>query len=194
MNISAQGLRGLRLAAAFSLLAAILACGGGDADDSPPPVPSVAPVVAPSPTSPTAPTAPTAPAAATSLVNLTSGFLPDPHTATGTAGGSLMANTMDPSCRGNVPAVPQHTLMLGSDFSNLRILVNSAGDPTLVIRGPDGVYRCNDDHNGLQPEVSGQFPQGTYQIWVGVFAGMGEPYTIGFTELSSVTTSSLPLP
>lgn len=183
-------LRGLRLVASLAVLAAILACGGGDSDDAPP-----APVApAPLPVAPAPAVAPAPPAGGTTLVNLSTGFMPDPHTTTGTAGGPLMASTLDPNCRGNVPNAPQHTLMLGTDFQSLRVMVNSQADATLVIRGPDGVYRCNDDSDGLMPEVTGAFSPGTYQVWVGVFAGTPTPYTIGFSEIPSVRATSLALP
>ncbi|MCB9596742.1 MAG: hypothetical protein H6719_28730 [Sandaracinaceae bacterium] len=187
-----QRLRGLRIAAAFGLLLAICACGGNSSsDDTPPPIPSVAP---PAP-APTPAVAPTPAPAATTLINLSSGFMPDPNTSTGTAGGTLMASTFDPHCRGNLPSAPQHTLMLGTDFRSLNVMVHSTSDTTLVIRTPDGSYRCDDDSGGsLNPKVSGSWGPGTYQIWVGVFAGTPTPYTIGFSELESVTASSLPLP
>jgi len=130
------------------------------------------------------------------MVNLRTGFMPDPHTTTGTAGGPVNAGTFDPSCVGSIPSAAQHTMMLGTDFRNLRIMVNSSADTTLVIRGPDGRFRCNDDGGGgFRPMVSGAWGPGSYQVWVGVYAnGAPTPYTIGFSELASVTASSLPLP
>ena len=145
--------------------------------------------------SPTPTPTPTPPTGGTSLVQLRPGFVPDPHTATGTAGGPMQAATLTSNgqgCRGNLPTTPQHTLMTQGNFNNLRVMVNSTVDTTLVIRAPDGTWRCNDDGEGLNPLVTGPFPQGTYQIWVGTWGGTATgPYTIGFSELSSVTPSSL---
>ncbi|MBX3270138.1 MAG: hypothetical protein KF729_07745 [Sandaracinaceae bacterium] len=189
--------RALRLAAAAALLIATCACGSSGGTDDPPPPPPPPPVapVAPAPEiAPTgAPTGMPAPGT-TSLINLSSGFLPDPHTVSGNAGGPLAASTLDPSCRGNIPNVPQHTLMLGSDFRSLSIMAHSEGDTTLVIRTPDGTYRCDDDSgDNFDPRLTGAWAPGTYQIWVGVFAGSGAPYTLGLTEFAHVTSSSLPL-
>lgn len=139
--------------------------------------------------------APTPPTGTTTAVTLSTGFMPDPSTARGQAGGALEASTLaagNPMCRGWVPATPQHTLMAQTDFSNLRIIVNAAQDTTLVVRGPDGQYRCADDDEGLNPIVQGAFAPGAYQVWVGAYqANTTMPYVIGFTELGSVTAASL---
>ena len=72
--------KGLRIAAAWMILGAIVACGGSDDDDAPP--------VAPTPTQPATPTPPPTqpatgaqPGSATPNVSLTPGFMPDPQTA-----------------------------------------------------------------------------------------------------------------
>lgn len=195
MNQQTRFNKGLRLLAAFTLLGAILACGGTD-DDSPPPTPST-PVVAPPQPVVDQPTA-VQPEAPTASLSLTPGFMPDPQTASGAnAGGTLRASTFDSGCNaGNIPTTPQHALTLTADFENLKIMVHSVSDTTLVIREPSGTYRCNDDTEGLMPAIEGAFAAGTYQIWVGRFSSVGNaaPYTIGFTELTGTTASSLPLP
>lgn len=135
---------------------------------------------------------------ATTLVQLRPGFMPDPHTMTGTAGGTIRANTFDPTCNGgNIPTAPQHTMTLADDFQNLKIMVNSSRDTTLVIRDPQGGYRCNDDgtNEGLNPAIEGAFAAGTYQVWVGTFSVGSTPrYTIGFTEITTIMSTSLALP
>lgn len=141
--------------------------------------------VAPTPTPP--------PAAATSLVNLSSGFVPDPQTARGTAGGPMDASQLsNGACRGFIPNAPQHTVMAAGPFNNLRMLVSSTTDTLLVVRGPDGAFRCNDDAEGFNPIVEGPLPAGATQVWVGTFrANESGPYVIGFSELPSVTAASL---
>ncbi|MEC7523971.1 MAG: hypothetical protein VYE22_29080 [Myxococcota bacterium] len=189
--------KGLRIAAAWMILGAIIACGGDDDDDAPPVAPTpTAPVQPPTPP-PTQPATGPQPGSATPNVSLTPGFMPDPQTAQGTAGGSTMANSFDQNCNaGRIPAQPQHNVTLTSNFNNLRVMVNSAHDTTLAIRGPDGTWRCNDDGNGtgLDPLIVGQFNAGTYAVYVGTFTGNTEGYTIGFSELNSVMPSSLPEP
>lgn len=184
--------KGLRITAAWVLLGAILACGGDDDDNAPPPV---APATPTTPTPPPQPAQPAQPAQPTTTnVSLTPGFMPDPQTARGQAGGTVQSNTLDPACSaGRVPTAPQHQLTLTQDFRNLRIMVNSQHDTTLAIRQPDGTYRCNDDgaSTPLDPLIEGAFAAGTYQVYVGTFTGNQEPYVIGFTELSSVNPDSL---
>jgi len=124
---------------------------------------------------------------------LTPGFMPDPRVARGVAGGPVPAQSMNPGCLGHVGQAPSHILQLGAPFSRLRILVSSHQDTTLVVRGPDGSFRCVDDSNGeLNPILDGPFPPGVYSIWVGHYAQGGTaPYVIGFSELPQVTTQQL---
>ncbi|MCC6872770.1 MAG: hypothetical protein IT378_00565, partial [Sandaracinaceae bacterium] len=74
-----------------------------------------------------------------------------------------------------------------------RIMVNCAQDSTLVVQGPDGAYRCNDDADGTNPIVQGPFTPGQYRVWVGSYmqGTTGTPYVIGFSELPTVSPSSL---
>ncbi|HJK95477.1 MAG TPA: hypothetical protein RMH85_00460 [Polyangiaceae bacterium LLY-WYZ-15_(1-7)] len=125
-------------------------------------------------------------------VTLTPGFTPDPHTATGTSGGATNAATLNPSCAGWVASTPDHLFVASGAFSNLRIMAKSDGDVTLVVQKPDGSYACNDDFEGMNPLVSGSFPAGTYKVWIGSYQqGTNSRYTLGFSELDSVTPSSL---
>jgi len=128
-------------------------------------------------------------------VTLAPGFMPDPNTATGTSGGSIAAQTLDPSCRGFVASTPDHILVATARFNNLRVLVNGgSADTTLVIQAFDGSYLCEDDTQGegRNPVISRPFAPGIYKIWVGSYTqGANAPYTIGFSELSSTRTASL---
>ena len=192
--------KGLRMLASWMVLGAILACGGSDDDDAPPPVSPVAPATAPAqpaqPAVPAQPAQPAMPAGPTNL-SLTPGFMPDPMTARGTAGGTVQSNSFDPNCRaGRVPSTPQHTVTLTQDFRNLRIMVNSEHDTTLVVQQPDGTYRCDDDgaSTPLDPMVEGAFAPGVYRIYVGTFTGNSERYVLGFSELNSTTPDTLGQP
>ncbi|MBX3249706.1 MAG: hypothetical protein KF901_21190 [Myxococcales bacterium] len=125
-------------------------------------------------------------------VELTSGFMPDPHVVTGTSGGSIDASTWDASCNGNVSQQPDHLFTTQSNFSTLRIIAHAQGDTTLVVQKPDGTYVCNDDAEDLNPIVEGAFGPGTYKIWVGSYEpGANLAYRLGFTELSSVTAAQV---
>jgi len=125
-------------------------------------------------------------------VTLTPGFTPDPHVVQGTSGGSVDASNVNPQCRGWVSPQPDHLFTTQQAFSNLKILVSSTSDTTLVIHKPDGTYLCNDDADGLNPAVTGLFTPGTYRIWVGSYQqGQNSAYRLGFTELSGITASQL---
>ena len=97
--------------------------------------------------------------------SLEPGFMPDPAIGTGLSGGGRATN----DC-GYVDAAnaPDHVVTLTRPFQFLRASVEAEGDVTLLITGPEGRY-CSDDANGLMPEVSGFWPAGTYQIWIGDF-------------------------
>lgn len=98
---------------------------------------------------------------------LSPGFMPDPQVGTGLSGGPRST----PDC-GWVDSAnaPDHVVRLPQAFSYLRAHVQSQGDVTLLIEGPDGRF-CSDDVNGLMPEISGYWPAGTYNVWIGDFVG-----------------------
>lgn len=102
-------------------------------------------------------------------------FSPDPMTIRGISGGSVPASnvagkTETPTgpCVGFVDEPPDHTLVLTSYFNYLRLQVESPQDTTLVIKGPGGTW-CNDDFQGKNPGIVGQWQAGTYQVWVGSY-------------------------
>ena len=130
-------------------------------------------------------------------VGLRSGFRPDPHIVAGRAGGSISASAIDSSCRGYVSQEPNHALMSQTGFRQLRLLVNSTVDTTLVVMLPNGQLICNDDgggSSGLNPVVNLSTGPGPIRIWVGTYSasGAGAAYNIGFSELGHVTTQNIP--
>ncbi|MDH5493132.1 MAG: hypothetical protein OEY14_14350, partial [Myxococcales bacterium] len=125
-------------------------------------------------------------------VTLLPGFMPDPHIVSGTSGGQTDASSKSSQCRGWISSTPDHILRVRTSFSFLRIVVASSEDTTLVVAGPSGQLRCDDDTYELNPSVEGSFAPGTYQIWVGSYRrGTNAAYQLGFSELRSVTASSL---
>ncbi len=130
------------------------------------------------------------------VVNLRSGFLPDPHVVPGQAGGPIAAQNVDGSCRGHISAQPNHVLMSQTGFRQLRIAVNAGSlDTTLVVMLPNGQVVCNDDSEGYNPLVAVSAPPGPVRVWVGTYSpGRAGPYNIGFSELSHVGPSSIPQP
>ncbi len=128
------------------------------------------------------------------------GFTPSPTVASGMAGGVQQANLLDPSCVGNVPIAPQHTVTVGAAIPLLRVLVNAgtSADTTLVVRTPSGSYICNDDSgdpgNGLNPAVDiPNAAPGEYAVYVGGYGSDDtfSSYSIGFTETPGVLGSQV---
>jgi hypothetical protein len=128
------------------------------------------------------PPPPSGPAAGATLAP---GFMPDPMMVTGTAGGMISASTFSGDCRGYVGLTPNHSFTLTAPFSTLRFTVTSnAQDTTMVVRSPTGQVFCNDDTNGLSPEIVNSFPAGVVQVYVGVYSSgtPGMPYTMDVSQ------------
>lgn len=108
-------------------------------------------------------------------ITLTPQFSPDPMTVRGLSGGPLLAKeqtgreeTVTGPCLGFVDEKPDHRLVLTSFFDYLSLQVKSNEDTTLIVRGPGGSW-CNDDYEGKNPGLVGQWLSGTYEIWVGSY-------------------------
>ncbi len=121
-------------------------------------------------------------------VDLTAGFTPDPHFVEIAAGGDVNASVLGGNCRGYVSSAPDFRVHYVSGGFPLTIYVEAEADTTLVIADPDGNWVCDDDTNGLNPEVTFGTPiNGQYDIWVGTFAaGDTPPAILYMTELGAV--------
>ncbi len=88
-------------------------------------------------------------------------------------------------CLGYGSAEPNHTLVLSKPARRLQVTVESGGDTTLLIQGPQGID-CNDNpgRNQLNAAVDySDWPEGTYRIWVGSFSrGDRLNYTLRISE------------
>ena len=117
-------------------------------------------------------------------------FSPDPLTVRGMSGGSvpgrqIAGRTETPTgpCTGFVDQTPGHTLKLKSAFEYLKLLVESPQDTTMIVQGPGGTW-CNDDFEGKNPGIVGEWLPGIYQIWVGSYEkDKYFPYTLQITEV-----------
>jgi len=123
-------------------------------------------------------------------IDLTAGFAPDPFTAEVAAGGPVDAYAAAPEtfCNGFVTEAPTFVLNYTAGAYPLTIRANSERDTTLVVQAPDGTFTCNDDFNGLNPEVTFEVPEtGAYAIWVGTYASAGDavPATLEISELGA---------
>lgn len=125
-------------------------------------------------------------------IALEAGFMPDPEQILVMASGPVdSAAAIGGRCAGFVSSAPNVVLDWDSaDEGFLRIFVESEGDTTLVINGPDGEWYCDDDgHYALNPRVDFEAASpGEYSIWVGSFyQGEGLEATINITETDLVS-------
>ena len=117
-------------------------------------------------------------------VRLDGGFLPDPHTVSVRAGGSIEVDVG--SCSygyvANAPDVDFYYTASGG--RDLYIYVEGSEDTTLLINRPDGTWTCDDDgHTGNNPLVVFQKAEGgLYDIWVGTYGDDLSDATLYITE------------
>lgn len=122
-------------------------------------------------------------------VRIGQNFSPDPMTLRGISGGSVpatqVANRKDTPtgpCVGFVDEQPDHVVELRNFFNYLRLQVQSPEDTTIVISGPGGTW-CNDDFQGKNPGVAGQWLAGTYRVWIGSYDKTNfHPYLIKISK------------
>ena len=126
-------------------------------------------------------------------VDVSPGFLPDPTVVSGTSGGSVSATSLGAGCLGFVAHTPDHFIQVGgSGFPSLRVMAKSDVDTTLVVLRPDGTFLCNDDSEGTNPMVEGNFPPGRYRVWIGSYAqGQNGSYRLGLSAQPGMTPSRL---
>lgn len=122
-------------------------------------------------------------------VSIGSNFSPNPLIVRGISGGSVPAEkvagrgeTANGPCVGFVDEQPDHTLVLKDFFKYLSLQVQSPEDTTIIVRGPGGSW-CNDDLQGKNAGIAGEWLAGTYNIWVGSFdKTKSPPYMLRITE------------
>lgn len=117
-------------------------------------------------------------------------FSPDPRTVRGMSGGSIPGRevagrreTPTGACTGYFDEEPDHTIELTSKFEYLKLQIESPEDTTLIISGPGGSW-CNDDFDGKNPGMIGEWLPGTYDVWIGSYKkDKYLPYTLTITEI-----------
>jgi hypothetical protein len=115
------------------------------------------------------------------FITLAAGFTPNPTVLAGNGGGDRPARevvntqrTPTGPCLGYVSTQPHEEVTLRDRFSNLEMRVESNLDTTLIIKGPGGVW-CNDDSQGKNPAITGEWLPGDYQVWVGAYRAQDAP-------------------
>jgi hypothetical protein len=113
------------------------------------------------------------------VLELAPGFKTDPMALTGQSGGQ----TPTKDC-GKIAAAPNYVIKLTNDFKYLRLSVQSAGQPTLLIQEPSGRRICvsADSLSGGTIESPGYWNQGTYSLYIGDRTGSSNPYTLSITQ------------
>jgi len=107
-------------------------------------------------------------------MTLAPGFAPDPYTVDILSGGEVNVGmlALGAGCIGYAAAEPDFSLNLSGAMPLLNIGFTSGDDmdTTLIVRGPSGEYACNDDANGMDPEISlSNAVAGQYDVWVGTY-------------------------
>jgi hypothetical protein len=101
----------------------------------------------------------------------------DPIELEGTSGG------LQKSDCGRISDQPSQILEVAGQFPYLRLRVESAGEPTLLIEGPTGRFCILADSTmGEKPEMSGLWTVGTYQIYIGDRAGEQHHYRLSISS------------
>ena len=112
-------------------------------------------------------------------LTLAAGFGPEPLEFDMIAGGSdLVPSSLGFDCYGYVyGAAPDYTVAY-TGGGDLHISAWADADLTLIVRGPNDIWHCNDDYEGLNPGLSiTSAVEGTYAVWVGTY-GIDEPDAI----------------
>jgi len=101
-----------------------------------------------------------------------------PLELTGNTGGR------ESSVCGNINTSRANTIRVTEPFASLRFEVESEGDYTLLIEGPDGFSECVFAHNydGGVIQAPGLLNQGEYEVHVGDRKGESHPYTLVISQ------------
>ena len=106
-------------------------------------------------------------------------FQPDPLTVHGNSGGAKNSDC------GHIADTPNQIIQVPQPLPYLRLNVQSAGQPTLLIDGPGGHFCVlGDSFSGGQPEISGYWQAGRYSLYVGDRTQGQHPYTLSISENS----------
>jgi len=85
-------------------------------------------------------------------------------------GGDIEANSLGDECRGDITDAPGMRLHYAAGGEELRFLVTSTTDTSLIIRTPEGEWLCNDDYGShWDPYIRlTSPPEGQYDVWTGL--------------------------
>ena len=110
--------------------------------------------------------------AALPFVSLGADFKPDPYILQHRAGGpEIGSDRFSDLCRGYVNGEPNHVLELTQALPQLRLSVTSVDDTSIIVFDrKNNKLHCNDDTNGINPEVViPNAPASIFEVFVGNF-------------------------
>lgn len=110
-----------------------------------------------------------------SQTSLSPRFSPDPQTYNGM---TSVSTPLKGNCHSFNTDKPNHKFRLKESFGFLSLKVFSGGNIALLVKGPDGFY-CRHEAN---PEISGAWPAGEYQVWVGAKSSDRNQYRLSISE------------
>jgi hypothetical protein len=99
---------------------------------------------------------------------LSVGLTDAPLVIAGRSGGPISARDYGAECAGHVSRDPSLSVEL-AEPGTYRVEVQSAGDTTLVLEGPTGVF-CSDDVDGVNPAIVEHLEAGVYHVFVGSYS------------------------
>ncbi|MDJ1178276.1 hypothetical protein PJF56_05325 [Roseofilum sp. BLCC_M91] len=111
--------------------------------------------------------------AQTTQQTISPGF--QPIEIAGTSGGPTASDC------GNLAAAPNVTLTVTADTS-IHFRLQSSGNPTLKIDGPQDFDLCVPSHDGSTVEIPGQWPPGQYDVFIGDLQGGSHGYTLKISD------------
>ncbi|WP_017653362.1 hypothetical protein [Fortiea contorta] len=101
----------------------------------------------------------------------------DPLIVNGTSGGDVSSNC------GNIAKIPTQVIQVTEPLPYLRLTVESAGKPTLLIQGPGGPFCVlADSYSGGKPEITGFWQPGKYSLFVGELSPAQHNYTLSISQ------------
>ncbi len=118
------------------------------------------------------------------IIQIAQNFATENDTISGESGGSV-----DSKGCGYIGLSPNHVINLDKRVDYMKITVRaSGGQPTLLIEGPgtdDSFCILADQVSGFQPEISGVWEPGKYQIYVGDRAGDRHSFQLNIARSKS---------
>ena len=119
-------------------------------------------------------------------VTLEAGFVPDPHIARITAGGTIEASSIEgASCVGRISDAPDYKVNYTAGGFPLVFESFGSADTTLIVNDANGNWHCDDDSGpGLNARLVISEPgTGRYDIWIGTFGESTAPAKLTVSEM-----------